>query len=351
MALNNGGTNYNLTFNTNSTTNSTSTNYYNGGNVVIGAGDGGTPFGGLLRGPNAGNSNTTGGNLALNAGWGTGTAAGGSIFVNGGTTGTGSNGNAYLRGGYSNSAEGAVYLNDDHGGSTFINSAGGIVTVGSATPGTAQMNLSGGLVIDNTSSNSGSISNAVGTTGGNSITFGSSSGEGIASKRTSGGNQYGLDFYTGTTNRMSISNTGGVTINSLGTGMVKSTSGLLANATAGTDYQAPMSGGTGISISSNTINSTWTTTGSNIYNNTGGYVGIGTGSTSQTNALTINGSGGFWNNNELNFYTGNTTGTLKGYVGCIVLRAPIFHLPLPVAVTGCVSALTLLRLPFSPITP
>lgn len=57
-----------------------------------------------------------------------------------------------------------------------------------------------------------------------------------------GGDQY---FFTGGdtgvgTQRMLISgSTGAVTINSLGTGMVKSTSGALANATAGVDYQAP----------------------------------------------------------------------------------------------------------------
>ena len=39
------------------------------------------------------------------------------------------------------------------------------------------------------------------------------SGEGIASKRTAGGNQYGLDFYTSSNNRMSIANNGFVGIN------------------------------------------------------------------------------------------------------------------------------------------
>lgn len=44
------------------------------------------------------------------------------------------------------------------------------------------------------------------------ITFGSGSGEGIGSKRTSGGNQYGLDFYTGYYNRLCITNGGDVGI-------------------------------------------------------------------------------------------------------------------------------------------
>ena len=111
------------------------------GAIIIGSGEGATPSGNsstpgnTLRAPNAGTANTAGANLTLAAGWGTGTANGGSAYLLGGTTGTGSNGNAYVRGGYSNSAEGAVYINDDHGGSTFINDAGGVVTVGSNTAG------------------------------------------------------------------------------------------------------------------------------------------------------------------------------------------------------------------------
>ena len=47
----------------------------------------------------------------------------------------------------------------------------------------------------------------------NALSFGlSNTGEGIASKRTAGGNQYGIDFYTMTTNRMSIANNGNVGI-------------------------------------------------------------------------------------------------------------------------------------------
>ena len=46
-----------------------------------------------------------------------------------------------------------------------------------------------------------------------SLIFGpGNSGEGIASKRTSGGNQYGLDFYTNYTSRMSIAGSGNVTM-------------------------------------------------------------------------------------------------------------------------------------------
>ncbi len=57
----------------------------------------------------------------------------------------------------------------------------------------------GGLAIDASGSNASSIS------AGTSLIFGgTSSGEGIASRRTAGGNQYGLDFYTSSTLRMAI---------------------------------------------------------------------------------------------------------------------------------------------------
>ncbi len=62
-----------------------------------------------------------------------------------------------------------------------------------------------GLVIDNSNLNSGSVMAS-------SLTFGSGSGEGIGSKRTAGGNQYGLDFYTGFSRRMSITSGGNVGI-------------------------------------------------------------------------------------------------------------------------------------------
>ncbi|MEO7264329.1 MAG: tail fiber domain-containing protein, partial [Ferruginibacter sp.] len=53
-----------------------------------------------------------------------------------------------------------------------------------------------------------------GTLNGNSLLFGTynGTGEGIVSKRTALGNQYGLDFLTGNLNRMSISNAGNVGI-------------------------------------------------------------------------------------------------------------------------------------------
>jgi hypothetical protein len=59
-----------------------------------------------------------------------------------------------------------------------------------------------GVVIDQNNQNSGTIASA--------LTFGFSTGEGIGSRRTPGVNQYGLDFYTSSANRMAILNNGSV---------------------------------------------------------------------------------------------------------------------------------------------
>jgi hypothetical protein len=198
----------NMIFNTSST-----------GSIVVGTGDAtSTPVGGILRGPNAGAGTTTaGGNLNLNAGYGYNGGAGGSVFVNGGTTsGSGTNGNVYIRGGYTSPNEGAVYLNDDHSGGTFINAAGGLVTIGKTSVGTAQLTINNGISIDAAAANTGTISSSNSTTTGNAITFGGSgAGEGIGSNRantTAGQNQYGVDLYTSFARRLSVTNTGYVGI-------------------------------------------------------------------------------------------------------------------------------------------
>jgi FG-GAP repeat len=67
--------------------------------------------------------------------------------------------------------------------------------------------IGGNLVIDQKNGNTGSI--------GNTIRFGNFSGEGIGSKRNSGTGQYGLDFYTNSINRMTVTNNGNVGIGSL----------------------------------------------------------------------------------------------------------------------------------------
>ena len=66
------------------------------------------------------------------------------------------------------------------------------------------INPNGTVNIDPGNLNNGTVNSG--------LIFGSQSGEGIASKRTAGGNQFGLDFYTSFANRMSITNTGKVGI-------------------------------------------------------------------------------------------------------------------------------------------
>ena len=68
----------------------------------------------------------------------------------------------------------------------------------------------GGLRLDANNVNDGALHHTA--TSGAGLTFGSNSGEGIASKRTAGGNQWGLDFYTFSTPRLSITKDGNVSV-------------------------------------------------------------------------------------------------------------------------------------------
>lgn len=85
---------------------------------------------------------------------------------------------------------------------------------GTGTAGTLRSNgqtITSYLTIDTAATNNGVMSNLTG----NGLRFGGadfSSGESIASKRTAGGNQFGLDFYTAYTNRMAIAANGNVGI-------------------------------------------------------------------------------------------------------------------------------------------
>ena len=65
------------------------------------------------------------------------------------------------------------------------------------------------VIVDSSGQNNG-IMDTGGTlpAAGAAVVFGGNTGEGIASKRTSGGNQFGLDFYTNYTSRQSINNSG-----------------------------------------------------------------------------------------------------------------------------------------------
>ncbi len=90
-----------------------------------------------------------------------------------------------------------------------------IANMGSGTqPG--QVSVINGFNVDQVGVNNGFLDNNLTT--GNGLSFGLNSGEGIASKRTAGGNQFGLDFYTGFINRMVIRQTGQVGIGTLAPG-------------------------------------------------------------------------------------------------------------------------------------
>jgi hypothetical protein len=89
------------------------------------------------------------------------------------------------------------------GSSRLSVSNAGKVGVGTSQP---QQNLSvnAGLNIDQANSNSATLNPGPG------LTFGSTSGEGIASNRNAGANQFGLDFYARFRARLSITNAGSV---------------------------------------------------------------------------------------------------------------------------------------------
>jgi hypothetical protein len=68
----------------------------------------------------------------------------------------------------------------------------------------ADLSVAGGMNVDQDSYNNGTATNL--------LSFGSYSGEGIGSQRSGRGNPFGLDFYTAYTKRLSIAQTGEVTI-------------------------------------------------------------------------------------------------------------------------------------------
>jgi len=82
--------------------------------------------------------------------------------------------------------------------------ASGKVGIGVTTP-QQMLSVASGLVIDQSNLNTGTTTNY--------LSFGSNSGEGIGSKRSGGTNQYGLNFFTDSTQRMTITNAGRIGIN------------------------------------------------------------------------------------------------------------------------------------------
>ncbi len=85
---------------------------------------------------------------------------------------------------------------------------GGFNVAGTGTVG-GTLTTGAGLVVNSGGSNTGTIANGLRFNGPNA-------GEGIASKTNAGGNQSGLDFYTNSSARLSISNGGNVGIGTTG---------------------------------------------------------------------------------------------------------------------------------------
>jgi len=106
------------------------------------------------------------------------------------------------------SGEGAIMssFNDGYGYLSFYTKQG------FGLPITKRMIIDtyGGVAIDQSDANNGVFNHS--SAAGVGLAFGVGSGEGVASKRTATGNQYGLDFYTGFLPRLSIANGGNVGI-------------------------------------------------------------------------------------------------------------------------------------------
>ncbi|HEV2438199.1 MAG TPA: hypothetical protein VG077_19580 [Verrucomicrobiae bacterium] len=162
---------------------------------------------------------------------------------------------------YTPTGEGAIMssYNDGYGFLTFYTKQG----TGYPIAKQVMIDKYGGVAIDQQNYNNGVLNN--GTTNGVGLTFGIGSGEGIASKRTAGGNQYGLDFYTSFSDRMSIAQSGTVLFNN-DLNLLSSDSGLghrnsVAGVTLGPGGDGPFlwgfDGGALGTVAPDEVNLTW----------------------------------------------------------------------------------------------
>ncbi len=199
-------------------------NWAAGGGATI-AGGGGNSAGGGSATVGGGAGNNAFNTYSVVAGGRINTASGYISTVGGGDVNTASSHYATVPGGFENVASGsfsfaaggrahALHTNTfvwasgniqrppfgSTGVDQFLVNAPGGVGLGTNAP-QQQLSVAGGMNIDHGNTNTGDVTN--------SFRFGSSSGEAIASKRTAGGNQFGLDFYTNSVSRMSINNADG----------------------------------------------------------------------------------------------------------------------------------------------
>jgi hypothetical protein len=100
----------------------------------------------------------------------------------------------------------------------------------------------GGLRLDANNANDGALHHTAASGAG--LSFGSNSGEGIASKRTAGGNLWGLDFYTMGVPRLSITSGGNVAVrNNAGSATISMdgrTGNISANNLPGVQFDVPV---------------------------------------------------------------------------------------------------------------
>lgn len=180
--------------------NSTAYGVYGVSNNNPGYGYGGSFYGGI-RGVHGAATMTGTGNRygGYFTGWyGAGANYGSYNYGYGGTTAYGVYGTT---GGATTNIGGYFNGSGDYG--VIVPSGGGLSGFGTTAP-QQRLSVQESANIDQADANNGTTTN--------SLTFGSGSGEGIGSKRTAAGNQYGLDFYQGFTNRMRIWNDGNIVI-------------------------------------------------------------------------------------------------------------------------------------------
>jgi hypothetical protein len=179
-------------------------------------------------------------------GGGYGNTAGYAGTVPGGYENTASGSGSFAAGTYASATHNDSFVWSDGSSTTFSDTgpnqfqilASGGVGIGTTAGPQQGLSVREGLNIDQANLNAGYVNN--GNTNGYALTFGSSSGEGIASERVSGGgNQYGLDFFTSFDKRATISQAGDMTIDG---GQLFLTSGSTTSAGNGVGFWTGLPG-------------------------------------------------------------------------------------------------------------